>query len=48
MDRAELERKVLEGLNLQRPCDVPIFKKAITLKPTPELEKIYEAMKRGR
>ncbi len=45
MERKELEQKVLEGLNIQRPCDTPIYKKAITLKSTPELERILESMK---
>ncbi|MDD5338440.1 MAG: hypothetical protein PHG35_03390 [Dehalococcoidales bacterium] len=45
MDRPELEREVLKRLNIQRPCDIPVFKKAITLKPTPELEKILAGMK---
>ena len=45
MDRPDLEREVLKGLNISRPCDIPVFKSAIKKKTTPELEKILASMK---
>jgi hypothetical protein len=47
MDRAELEREVLKGLNIQRPCDIPVYESAIRKKTTPELEKVLANMKKA-
>ncbi len=47
MERKELEREVLKGLNVQRPCDVPVYKSAIGKKTVPELEKLLADMKKA-
>jgi hypothetical protein len=46
MERPELEREVLKRLPL-KPCEVPIYQRALRLKSTPELEKILEQMKKA-
>ncbi len=44
MDRKTLETEVIRRLRT-RSCDIPVLKRAIKLKPTPELEDILKRMK---
>jgi hypothetical protein len=45
MDRLALESEVLKRLQIEKPCHIPVFKRAIRQKPTPVLEQMLEKMK---
>ena len=45
MTREELEEEVFRRLRIGKPPDIPIIRKALTLKPTADLEDILRRMK---